>query len=80
MWVYLWDSFLSIVQSKENPHFLLVRARHVGDIERVFHSAKVQLTRFYLETLSFHTYLPHKCIAFHTPVPLEKAIEYAMER
>ncbi len=41
MWIFLSDSFLSIVQDKVNPRVLVVRARRPGDIEAVFPSAKV---------------------------------------
>src|SRR5215471_12554372 len=44
MWIFLSDSFLSIVQSHDDPDVLLVRARHKGDIERVFTDAKVTRT------------------------------------
>ncbi len=40
MWIYLSDSFLSIVTSGRKTH-LTVRARKAGDIERVFPTAKV---------------------------------------
>ena len=36
MWVFLNDSFLSIVQHREKPELLMVRARIAGDIERAF--------------------------------------------
>ena len=34
MWIFLSDSFLSVVQHKGDPSKLLVRARLKGDIER----------------------------------------------
>lgn len=42
MWIFLTNSFLSLVE-KGDPtgKTLLVRARHAGDIERVFPEAKV---------------------------------------
>jgi len=42
MWIFLSDSFLSIVD-KGDPtgKTLLVRSRHAGDIERAFPDAKV---------------------------------------
>lgn len=43
MWVFLNDSFLSIVDKGGNGVTLLVRARHAGDIERVFPDADVQI-------------------------------------
>jgi hypothetical protein len=36
MWVFLNDSFLSIVQHRDQPQCLMVRARIKGDIERAF--------------------------------------------
>ena len=36
MWIFLNDSFLSIVADRDQPNSLMVRARIRGDIERVF--------------------------------------------
>ncbi len=36
MWVFLSDSFLSIVAHRAKPDMLLVRARRAGDIKRAF--------------------------------------------
>lgn len=36
MWIFMNDSFLSIVEDRDRPGFLRVRARVAGDIERVF--------------------------------------------
>jgi hypothetical protein len=36
MWIFLRDSFLSIVQHEDEPRLLQVRARVRGDIERIF--------------------------------------------
>jgi hypothetical protein len=36
MWIFLSDSFLSVVQHKDDVSKLLVRARLKGDIERAF--------------------------------------------
>lgn len=36
MWVFMSDSFLSIVAHGSDPELLIVRARHQGDIERAF--------------------------------------------
>jgi hypothetical protein len=41
MWLVLENSFLSIVQDKDNSERLLVRARIKGDIENVFPNANV---------------------------------------
>ena len=40
MWIFLNDSFLSIVAHRNKPGLLLVRARKAGDIEAVFPDAK----------------------------------------
>lgn len=42
MWIFLSDSFLSIVQDKSCPDLLVVRARRQGDIEAVFPGALVR--------------------------------------
>lgn len=44
MWIFLNDSFLSIVAHHDDPELLLVRARAAGDIERVFKDARVSHT------------------------------------
>ena len=36
MWIFLSDTFLSIVEYRDNPELMLVRARVAGDIEQVF--------------------------------------------
>ena len=40
MWIFLSDSFLSIVAHRDKPGVLLVRARRAGDIEAVFPDVK----------------------------------------
>ena len=42
MWIFLNNAFLSIVDKGGEGDTLLVRARHAGDIERVFSEAKVE--------------------------------------
>lgn len=44
MWLFTDHGFFSIVQHKDNPAYLLVRARVKGDIERYFPAADVQRT------------------------------------
>lgn len=44
MWIFMSDSFLSIVAHRTKPGILLVRARLPGDIKRVFPQAKVTVT------------------------------------
>lgn len=44
MWLFTTHGFFSIVQHKDNPDYLLVRARVKGDIERYFPGADVQRT------------------------------------
>lgn len=41
MWLFLPESFLSIVQNKADTSKLVVRARREGDIESIFPRAKV---------------------------------------
>jgi len=41
MWIFLADSFLSIVQKPGDTDVLTVRARIAGDIEKVFPGAEV---------------------------------------
>ena len=41
MWLFLNNSFLSIVANRENKSELLVRSRTKGDIERVFGNVTV---------------------------------------
>lgn len=41
MWIFLSDSFLSIVDKEGDGSTLLVRARRAGDIEKVFPEAIV---------------------------------------
>lgn len=36
MWIFLNDAFVSVVAHKDQPRFLLVRARRRGDLERLF--------------------------------------------
>ncbi|WP_020563897.1 hypothetical protein [Methylosarcina fibrata] len=44
MWIFLTDSFLSIVdKGDDSGKTLLVRARRAGDIEKVFPDAKIQV-------------------------------------
>ena len=42
MWLFLSDSFLSIVSHRDKPGILLVRARQEGDIEAFFPNAEIQ--------------------------------------
>jgi len=44
MWIYMNDSFLSIVRHRDQPQYLMVRARRKGDIEAVFPAASVDRT------------------------------------
>ena len=45
MWIFLSNSFISIVQKPGDTDMLTVRARIEGDIERVFPNAKVQANK-----------------------------------
>ncbi len=44
MWIFLNNAFLSIVDKGGDGTTLLVRARHAGDVERVFPTAMVERT------------------------------------
>ena len=41
MWIFLSDAMLSIVEDRDDPSCLVVRARLPGDIERTFPEAKI---------------------------------------
>lgn len=41
MWIFMNDAMLSIVEDRDNPDRLLVRARLRGDIKKVFPKAKM---------------------------------------
>jgi hypothetical protein len=41
MWIFLNDAFLSVVEHRDDPDMLLVRARCSGHIEAVFADAEV---------------------------------------
>lgn len=45
MWIFLSNSFISVVQKPGDTDLLTVRARIEGDIERVFPGAQVQANR-----------------------------------
>ena len=45
MWIFLSNSFISVVQKSGDTDLLTVRARIEGDIERVFPDAKVQANK-----------------------------------
>ena len=44
MWIFLNNAMLSVVQHRELPESLMVRARRQGDIERVFADCEVTHT------------------------------------
>lgn len=45
MWFCMNDAFLSVVENRDDPNTLLVRARVKGHIERVFPAAKTFVKR-----------------------------------
>lgn len=45
MWIFLSNSFISVVQKPGDTDMLTVRSRIEGDIERVFPDAKVQANK-----------------------------------
>jgi hypothetical protein len=66
MWIYLNNSFLSIVAPKDTPDLLLVRGRREGDIEAIFPYAEVQAT-------------PHRDYAYRTNIARNE-VEVAMRK
>jgi|HubBroStandDraft_1064217.scaffolds.fasta_scaffold70069_5 hypothetical protein len=44
MWIYTKKGFYSIVQDRNDPSYLIVRARIAGDIEKEFPGVQVQTT------------------------------------
>ena len=61
MWIFMSDSFLSIVAHRDDPELLVVRARSEGDIEQVFPAAKVLHTPF--RDYAYRTFLPRPIVA-----------------
>ena len=63
MWIFLSDTFLSVVADKDDPSGsrLLVRARRQGDIERVFPEAEVATTPG--ADYHFRAWLPRERVA-----------------
>lgn len=61
MWVFLKDSWLSIVADLNDASRLLVRSRYEGDIERVFPGVAVQATPE--ADYGFRAFLPRKIVA-----------------
>jgi hypothetical protein len=66
MWIYLNNSFLSIVAPKDTHDLLLVRGRREGDIEAIFPYAEVQAT-------------PHRDYAYRANIARDE-VEVAMRR
>lgn len=44
MWIFLNNAFFSIVEDSMNPDRFVVRARHAGDIEKIFNVSQVKTT------------------------------------
>jgi len=44
MWIFLNNAFISMVEHREQPDSLMIRARSEGDIERLFNDAEVTET------------------------------------
>jgi hypothetical protein len=61
MWVFLSDSFLSIVADKGNADRLLVRGRHPDDIKNAFPDAQVE--EWAGTDYRFRTFLPREQVA-----------------
>jgi len=73
MWIFLNDAFLSIVADRKNPARLLVRARKLGDIERVFPTAIVNVTP--TADYLYRAFLPRADVA-HAIVERLSKIDY----
>jgi len=63
MWIFLNNSFLSLVEDLDNPDYLMVRARIEGDIESVFPGAEV-------------TYTPDFDYYYRTSIPKKEVAKY----
>lgn len=61
MWIFMSDSFLSIVAHRDDPDLLVVRARAEGDIEQIFPCAAVQHTPY--RDYAYRTFLPRSVVA-----------------
>ena len=67
MWIFLKDSFMSIVAHRDRPDDLLVRARKKGDIQWVFPEAVEQ-----------HT--PRADYSYRATIPRARVAEVLMEQ
>jgi hypothetical protein len=61
MWIFLNNSFVSIVSAVDRPDDLLVRARRAGDIQRVFPKARVAMTP--ANDYRFRAFIPRASVA-----------------
>ena len=61
MWIFLSNSFLSVVQKPGDTDLLTVRARIEGDIERVFPDAQVQANKG--TDYQYRAKVPRKAVA-----------------
>jgi len=61
MWIFMNDAMLSIVENRDDPATLLVRARREGDIERTFPLIETftDVTADYL----FRAFVPREMVA-----------------
>ena len=74
MWIFLYDSFLSVVQANDDPDFLMVRARLRGDIERVFPEAVVSEDR--ARDYRFRAKLPRVIVVASIEAEITASITY----
>lgn len=63
MWIFMSDSFLSIVANEKKPELLVVRARAAGDLERAFPGRKVKVTKTPHRDYMYRTELPRQVVA-----------------
>lgn len=61
MWIFRNDSMLSVVEDRDRPTLLLVRARVEGDIEKVFPNADVVTT--YPSDYEYRAWIPRQIVA-----------------
>jgi len=61
MWIYLSDSFLSIVEDWNDESRLMVRGRALGDVEKVFPDAEVISTP--TADYPFRAFIPREQVA-----------------
>jgi hypothetical protein len=75
MWICLNDAYLSIVAHRDKPDHLLVRGRRNGDIEKLFPTARVQVTPE--ADYRYRTVLPRQGVARVIGEYLVEGLDYS---